>query len=172
MRVHSSLLSFLVILCAIPAYSQNARSYRGLIRIPVDLHTGEGTRLEKGQYEMEIKLLEDHSTLSFRLNGLEKANVEGKLRERDSDAMSAAVPLVGTNYMRSLADPVGTAQERQFSKTGRAQYEEEPRDWKAAMRVYKSRDGQHVYFVFQERRGKGEWQTIEFSLLPGGKSNP
>ena len=155
----------LVALCAVSVFAQDSQSYRGLIRIPVELRTADGTRLGKGQYETEVQIREKHFTLTFHQSGLEKARVDGKLREGDSAAISASIPLVGTSYMRSSADPVATAQERQFSKTGRAQYEEETRDWKATMRVYKSRDGQDVYFEFQEKSAKGEWRTIEFKLL-------
>lgn len=169
MQMSRPFLLLLGVLCAIPVWAQDSRTYRGLMRIPVELHTAAGARLEKGQYATEVNLSGNRFTLVFLQAGVEKAHVKGKLREGDSSAASASIPLAGTSYMRSTADPIATAQERQYSKTGRAQYEEEVRDWKAMMRVYKSRDGQAAHFEFQEKRGKGAWQTVEFRLLLGGK---
>lgn len=165
-------MCLLAALCALPALAQESHSYRGLMRIPVALRAADGTRLDPGQYETEVKIRENHFTLTLLQAGAEKAHVEGRIRDGNATAMSAPIPLVGTSYLRSTADPVATAQERQFSKSGRAQYEEESREWKATMRVYKSRDGQNGYFEFQEKRGKGEWQLVEFGLLLEIKPTP
>src|SRR5437867_3463794 len=75
----------------------------------------------------------------------------------------ATFPLVGTHYLRSSAEPLQTAQERQFSKTGLPQYAEETRDWKAAIRIYKSLNGS-ILFVFQLRGEGGAYRRVDFKL--------
>ena len=72
--------------------------------------------------------------------------------------------MVSAHFLRSSEDPLPSGQERQFSKTGAAQYEEEKRDWKGVMRVYKSAEGRDAWFVFQERKDGGSWITVDFKI--------
>jgi hypothetical protein len=75
------------------------------------------------------------------------------------------IPLVGTHYVRSSAEPLKTAQERQFSKTGLPQYAEQERDWKATIRVYKnSKEPAEVFFIFQVRDAGSQPIRVEFKL--------
>jgi hypothetical protein len=67
--------------------------------------------------------------------------------------------------MRSSAEPLKTAQERQFSKTGLPQYAEEERDWKATIRVYRSSsEPGAVFFIFQVRDASGKVTRADFKL--------
>ena len=144
--------------------AQATPSYRGLMRLPASLYTADGVLLEPGEYAIEVRNEKGRYTLEFLSGRRLKAHVDGELSSDDSISLSTYIPLVGTHYMRSSAEPIATAQERQFSKTGQAQYEEEKRDWKAAMRVYKSPEDQQALFIYQERVGRGNWRTVKFQM--------
>jgi hypothetical protein len=131
--------------------------------------TREGKRLEKGAYDVEVKVGDGRYDLVFFQGEHPVATVQGKVLQDAASDPSATVPLIGTQYLRSSADPVGTEAERHFSKTGLAQYEEEKRDWKAALRLYKSSDGKQAVFIFSERQAGEHWNRVVFSLgLPSG----
>jgi hypothetical protein len=139
-------------------------SYRGLMRIPVQLYTSQGTVLDIGEYELEAKPVNnDDYLLTFSLAGKAKAIVKS-LTDPKPDLVSAHIPLVGTHYMRSSAEPLLTGEVRRFSKTGAAQYEEEDRDWKATIRVYKSSADKAAYFLLQIKGEHGRWNRIIFRL--------
>jgi hypothetical protein len=139
-----------------------ADGYRGPINLPIDLFTADGVKLPKGKYETEIKVDKEHFTLSFQSEGKTIAVIDGEIQD-DPFTLPATVPLVGTHYLRSSAERLQTAQERQFSKTGLPQYAEETRDWKAALRVYKSQSG-FVFFVFHLRGEGGTYRRVDFKL--------
>ena len=105
----------------------------------------------------------DHFILSFHSEGKTIAVIGGEEVQGDLFTLPATVPLAGTHYLRSSAEPLQTAQERQFSKTGLPQYAEETRDWKAALRVYKIPTGS-VFFVFQIRGEGGTYRRVDFKL--------
>jgi hypothetical protein len=138
-------------------------SYKGLMRIPIDLMTPDGVRLEKGQYELEVKPGAGSHVLSFSSGGQVKVVVKPVADSDPVISSSASVPVVGTHYLRSSAEPLLTGEERRFSKTGRAQYEEETRQWKATLRVYKSPDDT-IFFVFQSRGPHWQWSRFSFRL--------
>ena len=144
-------------------FAADLPSYKGLMRIPVQLVTPQGTMLEIGQYELEVKPEKDDYVLTFSSAGQVKAVVK-PLTDPNSELASAHTPLVGTHYLRSSTEPVLTGEERRFSKTGATQYEEENRDWKATLRVYKSSTGHAAYFLLQLRGEKGHWNRIIFRL--------
>ena len=154
---------FLLFLISTQLKAADKPSYRGLMRIPVELLTPEGTRLEKGQYDLEVKPENNDYVLLFSSAGQVKAVVK-PLSDPNSELASARIPLVGTHYLRSSADPVLTGEERRFSKTGATQYEEENRDWKATLRVYKSSVDGMVYFLFEVRGERGSWSRKVFKL--------
>ena len=79
---------------------------------------------ENGQY-----------SLRFLQDGQTRCAVKGITLKDDGADLPASVPLIGTQFLRSSDDPVGTEAERHFSKSGLAQYEEERRDWKATLRA-------------------------------------
>ena len=149
------------------SFAADLPSYKGLMRIPVQLVTPQGTRLEIGQYELEVKPEKDDYVLTFSSAGQVKAVVK-PLTDPNSELASAHIPLVGTHYLRSSTEPVLTGEERRFSKTGATQYEEENRDWKATLRVYKSSTGHAAYFLLQIRGEQGHWNRIVFRLALKG----
>ena len=138
-------------------------TYKGLAKIPMDLATPEGTVLEKGQYELEIKPGDQNATLQFSLQGHPKATVKA-IQVEDSTLAAARIPFIGTHFLTFSADPVLTGQERQRSKTGAAQYEEEKRDWKATLRAYQSPEEGVVYFLVQLRGAGMRWNRTVFKL--------
>jgi hypothetical protein len=138
-------------------------SYKGLMRIPIDLMTPDGVRLEKGQYELEVKPEASGHVLSFSSGGQVKAVVKPVADSDLITSSSASIPVVGTHYLRPSTEPLLTGEERRFSKTGRAQYEEETRQWKATLRVYKSPDNT-VFFVFRSRGPRWQWNHFSFKL--------
>jgi hypothetical protein len=142
--------------------------YRGEILLPSDF-TASGGKLEKGRYTMEVSHPGSDYVLTFLQGDQKKSSVTGHLRASEKDAPKVHLPLLGTHFLRSSEDPLPTGQERQFSKTGAAQYEEEKRDWKAVVRVYKAAEGNDAWFIFQERRQGGAWNTVDFQLSMAGK---
>ena len=157
------LVFFLLSLVSTHSFAADLPSYNGLMRIPVQLVSPQGTKLEIGQYELEVKPEKDEYVLTFSSAGQVKAVVK-PLTDPNSGLAAARIPLVGTHYMRSSQEPVLTGEVRRFSKTGAAQYEEENRDWKATLRVYKSSTGHAAYFLFQTRGKEGHWNRIVFRL--------
>jgi len=157
------ILSFFILFALGSGSTTIIPSYKGSMRVPIDLITSDGIKLPQGIYELEVKSEHKDHTLVFSQAGQTKAKV-ASIPADDADATSAHLPLVGTHYLRSTADPLLTAQERQHSKTGRAQYEEEDRDWKAALRTYRSSDKRAIFFIFQSRRKTGQWTRVNFKL--------
>lgn len=145
------------------SFAAELPSYKGLMRIPVPLYSGEGATLEIGQYELEAKPENDNYVLTFSSAGKVKAVVK-PFSDPNSDPASAHTPLVGTHYMRSSTEPILTGEVRRFSKSGATQYEEENRDWYATVRVYKSSADNAAYFLLQIRGEKGHWNRIVFKL--------
>ena len=139
-------------------------SYQGKMQLPVSLRTAEGTYLEKGRYLLEVKQEDGHHVLVFFVGEQARAQVSETSAEA-SEIRAAEIPVVGTHYMRSTADPIAPAQERQFSKTGMPRYQEEKRDWKATLRVYRSAADETVFFIFYERRERGQWEKAHFKLF-------
>jgi hypothetical protein len=137
-------------------------SYKGLMRIPVDLITADGIRLEKGLFELEVKFEAAGYVLSFSSGGHVKAVVK-PVPQSDAVPASASIPIVGTHYLRPSTEPLLTGEERRFSKTGRTQYEEETRDWRATVRVYKA-PPDTVFFVFQSKGSHRQWNHVSFKL--------
>jgi len=153
----------LIILFSPIARAADKPSYKGLIRIPVPLYTVQDTLLETGQYELEAKPENDEYVLAFSSAGKVKAVVK-PLPDSNADLASARIPLVGTHYLRSSTEPVLTGEERRLSKTGATQYEEENRDWKATLRVYKSSAGNAAIFLLQIRGEQDHWSRTVFRL--------
>jgi hypothetical protein len=151
----------LLLLCSLKMKVAEAPSYKGLMRIPIDLVTDDGVRLEKGQYELEVKLEKDY-VLCFSSAGHVKAVVK-RLLDSDPTLASASIPVVGTHYLRPSTEPLLTGEERRFSKTGKTQYEEETRDWKATLRVYKNSAGS-VLFLFESKGSRRQWDHVNFKL--------
>jgi hypothetical protein len=137
--------------------------FRGPIRLPSSFETPAG-RLEKGAYVMEVTRANGSYVLSFFQGDSKKLALIGHVRGPQDAAPNARIPIVGAHFLRFSEDPLPTGQERQFSKTGAAQYEEEKRDWKGVMRLYRSPEGRDAWFVFQERGQRSSWTTVDFKV--------
>ena len=147
--------------------------YKGRIRLEVDLYTGDGVRLKKGRYSVEVRPDRSHDTLAFLSDGKVKAAVKGHTPPEDGK-LPASILLMGTEYLRPSTEPELTVEERHFSKTGQPQYQEENRDWKATLRAFESEDRTHAFFVFYERKANGKWRRVDFKLRlnPGLPASP
>jgi len=170
-RVIRGQLILLLFMGSFRVMAEEQPSYKGLMRIPIDLVTADGVRLDKGQYELEVKPQTDGCILSF-FSGGHLIAVAKPVPESDATLASASIPVVGTHYLRSSNEPTLTGEERRFSKTGRTQYEEETRDWKATLRVYKA-PPDTIFFVFQSRGAHRQWNRLNFKLSqPSAVHNP
>ena len=147
--------------------AQMATSYQGKIELPVDLYSGDGILLEKGKFDVEVRSEKGHYFLVFFRSGKILALVNGRSPAREAKESPATIPVVGTVFLRSTAEPIRTEEERHYVKTGRPQYAEETRDWKATLRVYRATKptSKDVYFIFEERADHGEWTRTEFTLF-------
>ena len=142
-------------------------SYAGEVHLPVALRTADGTFLEKGHLDIEVRLEGDQPVLAFSSGDDVKAVVTGQLWEANDETPEFSNPLVGTIFMRSSADPIGTEEERHFSKKGLPQYQEEGRKWNTVIRVYELSDGEknEVCFVFQQLGQAGISTRTGFKLF-------
>ena len=143
-----------------------SQRYTGVMALPIDLFTPDGTKIEKGRSEIEVYVFDGTRwILSFLSERKSRVVVKGNLATSNLFSFRGMMPLVGTHYMRSIAEPLKTAQERQFSKTGLPQYAEQERDWKAAIRVYKnSKDPAEIVFIFQVRDAGSQPTRAEFKV--------
>ena len=64
-----------------------APSFSGSLRLPVDLYAASGTRLEKGQYTIQVKQDNGKYSLSFIQNDKPKVTVEGEVLGENADAL-------------------------------------------------------------------------------------
>src|SRR5438874_3762643 len=158
---------FLLFISSLATQAAAAPSYKGVMRVPIDLITADGVRLEKGQYQLEVKLEAKDYVMCFSSGGHVKAVVK-PAPQSDTAVASASIPVVGTHYLRPSTEPLLTGEERRFSKTGRTQYEEEARQWKATLRVYKTVGGT-VFFVFQSKGSHRQWDRVSFRLSQRSK---
>jgi len=139
--------------------------YTGVMTLPIDLFTQERAKIQRGKYEIEAASEGTRWTLSFLPEGKAPVIVKGNLTAGDLFNVPGMMPLVGTHYLRSSTEPLKTAQERQFSKTGLPQYAEQERDWKATIRVYKSSsEPSEVLFIFQVRNAGSQPTRADFKL--------
>jgi hypothetical protein len=141
--------------------AQEQASYRGIVRIPYDVAADDQKTLSKGRYIAEIECKAEHCTLRFLHEKELKLDVRS---EPVSGPANAGVPVMGAQFLRSSMDPLAPGQDRQFSKTGASQYEEETRDWKGVLRLYESESNEDAWFLFQERAGGGAWKTVRFRV--------
>ncbi len=144
-------------------------SFSGSIRLPVDLYSVSGTHLEKGEYTIQVKQMGGEYSLTFLQNDQPKGVVKGEVLAEDAAEQDLAMPLIGTQFLRSSDDPVGSEAERHFSKSGLPQYQEEKRDWKAALRVYTTQDQKGTVWLFENRQPAGKWLHVRFRLSLNGK---
>ena len=89
--------------------------------------------------------------------------VKGK--ETQKTSLKGIIPLVGTHYLQPEKIPIGTAEERQLSKTGRPQYLDDNRNWEISLRVYRDSQNEKVHFIFQRKEDWGHWLHFDFQLF-------
>ncbi len=163
----AGILLLLPILLLSPAQLRaEAETYVTEIRLPRNLYTGGGILLGKGLFDLEVRLENEHYSLAFLQDEEMVALVNGQ--QDASQSTERVIPLVGTHYLRSTAIPLGTAEERQLSKTGRPQYQDDDREWDSSLRVFRGSDDE-VHFIFQKRKDWGHWESTAFKLF---LSNP
>ena len=140
-----------------------AEVYLTEIRLDRDLYTEDGRRLDRGGFDLEVRREEEGCSLVFLKGETVVAIVAGEARtETETDRI---IPIVGTLYLRSTAVPMGTAEERQQSKTGRPQYQDQVQNWENTLRAFRGTEDAEVHFLFQRRRNWGDWEQIRFKLF-------
>ncbi len=166
MLVRSLLTLLLASFLTAPVPGRDAAAYVSQVYPPRDLYTGEGVLLEKGPYNLQLRWEKGHHSLAFLREEAIIALVNGQ-SHREEAGEKWIIPVVGTIFLRSTAQPIGTDEERHYSKTGRAQYEYEPRDWSATMRAYRSVDSENreVRFVLRENGKDGKAKRKDFVLF-------
>ncbi len=165
MRARIPVLLLLASLLTSILPGQEAASYVTRLHLPRKLYTAKGAVLEKGNYDLQLRLENGQSSLAFLKEERPVAVVAGRPCDEQTTE-NWVVPVLGTLFLRSRADPIGTDEERHYSETGQAQYEYEKRNWKATLRAYRSvRPGEReVRFVFQEN-GDCAVQTRKMFVL-------
>ena len=145
---------------------QEAATYVTQLHLPGELYTAKGTVLEKGSYDLRLRSENGQYSVAFLKDDQPVAVVTGRPYGEETTE-NWVVPVLGTLYLRSTADPIGTDEERHYSETGQAQYEYEKRNWKATLRAYRSiRPGENeVRFVFRKIGNGGEQTRNVFVLF-------
>ena len=171
MLARTLFLSAVTILLAAQEAADTLPSYSGEVHLPVALRTADGTVLERGHFDIEVRFEDQQPVLAFSRRDDVKAVVSGQLWEDQDETPEFSSPLVGTIFMRSSADPVGDEQERRSSKTGLPQYQEEGRKWNMVIRVYKLLDSERneVSFLFQQIGKAGSSSRTGFKLFLAAK---
>jgi hypothetical protein len=159
----ASILLILGMLAAAGSPQKPAPSFKGYIRLPVDLYSSEGTHLEAGPYVVEVKMESGRYSLVFLQDDQPRGAVKSEAAP-DNESNESGYPLIGTQYLRSSDDPVGTEAQRHFSKTGLPQYQEENRDWKATLRAYTTNDQKQALWIFEQRQPGAKWSHLQFRL--------
>ncbi len=153
----------LILLLGLAPLRAEPEVYVTEIRLPLDLYTGDGILLRKGVFHLEVRREKEHHSLVFLKDQKILAVVNGK--ESVGETVETVLPVVGTHYLRSTAIPLGTAEERQLSETGRPQYQDDDRDWESSLRVYRGSDHDEVHFIFQKRKDWANWEPTVFRLF-------
>ena len=161
-RAKTALL-FPILLLGLARLNAEPEAYLTEIRLPLDLYTGDGILLRKGGFDLEVRREKEHYSLVFLQDEEILAVVNGQ--ETAQEAARTLLPVMGTHYLRSTAIPLGTAEERQLSETGRPQYQDDDRDWESSLRVYRGSDHDEVHFIFQKRKNWADWEPTVFKLF-------
>lgn len=140
-----------------------AEVYVTEIRLDRDLYTEDGRRLDRGGFDLEVRREEEGCSLVFLKDETVLATVAGE--EGTGTETDRVIPIVGTLYLRSTAVPMGTAEERQLSKTGRPQYQDQVQNWENTLRAFRGPEDAEVHFLFQRRRNWGDWEQVRFKLF-------
>lgn len=171
MNTNSSTVFLLAFLGSAQLLAEALPTYKGQIRLPVDLYTREGTRIGKGGVDVEVREEKGLRVLILISKALGITVSVAASPANEESEPSVDVPIVGTVLLRSSSEPTGTEEERQYTKTGRPQYQDQNRDWKRTLRVYRSEDSKstEVYFILEERPHGPELSQTRFKLFLRGE---
>jgi len=134
----------------------------GMLRLPVELYTTGGTPLDRGVYTLELR----PSGLVF-MQGNDLKTTITRAQQNPVGSSDDVTLFLGTQYLGSSAEPVLTSEERRHSKTGKALYEEEARDWSATLRAYKiAAKGQVIFEVTSRKEKSVNVSYFQLSLRP------
>lgn len=166
MRPRIPVSTLLALLLISSLSGQEAASYVTRLHLPRDLYTANGVTLEKGNYDLQLRIEDGHCSLTFLNEERTVAVVAGSPHEKGASE-EWVVPVLGTLFLRSTSVPIGTDEERHYSETGQAQYEYEKRNWKTTLRVYRSvrSDEKEIRFVFRQIGDDGEQTRNVFVLF-------
>ncbi len=145
--------------------------FTGKLHLPLSLETSEGSRLQKGPFDLEVRAESGSYSLHFISAGGEKAVTVGQLEQGPQGELDLGYPLVGTIHLRSSSDPVGTDSERHKSKTGLPQYQEEARRWDATLRLYRPDGGDSVIWILFQQNQQPDPIRAKFRLSVADASN-
>jgi len=162
-------LTALLLLLLTPAWAEDPKPksvppYVGKVDLPLSLKTSEGSRLEKGPFDLELRAEGGSYSLHFISAEGMKAVTAGEREEGPPGEEEIGYPLVGTIHLRSTSNPVGTDAERHHSKTGLPQYQEETRRWDATLRMYRL-DSQNRISVLFHKNQKPDPIRARFHLI-------
>ncbi len=163
-------LVLLLFIFPLGAAAQEATpTYKGSLRLPLELQTPQGQRLAMGKVDLEVRL-EQRAWLLISQGEQTRGRVEGKVLEGETQDLPGAVPLVGTVFLQSSAVPIRSDFDRRYSKTGKPQYREESYDWRGTLRVHRPLNprSREIYFIFHERVQNENHRRIRFTLLRRG----
>ena len=146
---------------------RSAAPFVGKIRLPVSLRTAEGTVLEKGFFDLEIRSENGRFWLRFLSPSDRTVALQGVPVDANDWTAPSGWPLVGTVHLHPTSIPIGTDAERHKSRTGMPQYLETPRVWNATLRLYRSKDpAGAVSVLFHENHPSGPVRA-RFELYAG-----
>ena len=158
---------------------QSGAPYVGKVRLPVSLRTAEGTVLEKGPFDLEIRSEDGIFRLRFLPPSGAPVALPGESMDANDGSVPAGWPLVGTVHLHPTSIPIGTDAERHKSKTGMPQYQETPRFWNATLRLYRSEDPTGTVSVLFHENHPGGPVRARFELYraaadgePAGEKHP
>ena len=160
---NSGALPTLILTLGLVQATVTAEVYVTEIRLDRDLYTEDGRRLDRGGFDLEVRREQNGCSLVFLKDEAVVATVAGE--EGAETEADRVIPLVGTLYLRSTAVPLGTAEERQLSKTGRPQYQDQAQNWENTLRAFRGSEDAEVHFLFQRRRNWGDWEQVRFKLF-------
>lgn len=152
---------------------QSAAPFVGKVRLPVSLRTAEGTVLEKGLFDLEVRSEDGSIWLRFLSSPGAPVALRGIPVGANDWTAAAGWPLVGTVHLHPTSIPIGTDAERHKSKTGMPQYLETPRVWNATLRLYRSGDpAGAVSVLFHENHPSGPIRARFELYADGGDGQP
>ena len=174
-------LVFLALIAPAAAGSppQSVAPFVGKVRLPVSLRTADGTVLEKGRFDLEVRSEDGVIRLRFLSSSGGLVALRGLSVDANDWTVPAGWPLMGTVHLHPTSIPIGTDAERHKSKTGMPQYLETPRFWNATLRLYRVQDQTGTVSVLFHENHPGGPVRARFELYgaaadgePAGEKHP